>query len=222
MSINLSIINENVSKMLKERNYTLLLGSNLNDCKYFYNIERDEMLIVCYIPILSEKLSINKEQIVNLIEKMLTEDTIILHCIIITDYEPHHDVSLLIKNPKKEINKILSSKHKKLSKNAQKIFLSLKKDINFELFLSKYLMFNLIEHRLVPLHQKLSEKEKIDLFKVLLFKPEYNPLDKLPKMLKTDAICKYYNWEIGDVIKITRTIPNRSIYYRVIVAPMLN
>ncbi len=66
-------------------------------------------------------------------------------------------------------------------------------------------------HYLVPKHQKLSEKEKKELFET------YNiSLKELPKILKTDPSIEELSLLEGDVVKVFRSSPTRgkSIYYR--------
>lgn len=69
-------------------------------------------------------------------------------------------------------------------------------DVEFELFTQDELQYNITEHRLVPKHIKLSEEE------ARIFKKTFGI--KFPTILKTDPICKFYNFQRGDVIKIIR------------------
>ncbi len=66
-------------------------------------------------------------------------------------------------------------------------------------------------HYLVPKHQKLSEKEKKDLFETYKIS-----LKELPKILKTDPAIEELGLTEGDVIKVFRASPTRgkSVYYR--------
>ena len=67
------------------------------------------------------------------------------------------------------------------------------------------------EHILVPKHQKLSEKEKKELF------DKYKiTLKEIPKILITDPTITELQVQEGDIIKITRHSPTRgqSYYYR--------
>lgn len=82
-------------------------------------------------------------------------------------------------------------------------------DVNFEIFLSKHLVFNITKHQLVPRHVVLTKEEKNKLLKTLQCK-----LHQLPKILKTDPISKYFNALVGQVFKIYR---KNEIYYRVVV-----
>lgn len=67
------------------------------------------------------------------------------------------------------------------------------------------------KHVLVPKHIKLSEKEKVELFK------KYNiTLKELPKILKDDPAIVSLNVKPGDVIQIIRKsdTAGETIFYR--------
>jgi len=71
---------------------------------------------------------------------------------------------------------------------------------NLTLFSYKNLMFNLVDHQFVPTHESLTAAEKIKLLSDFMIK-DYN---KLPLISKYDPVCRYYNFKIGDVLRITR------------------
>jgi len=73
----------------------------------------------------------------------------------------------------------------------------------FELFNIKELQINITQHRLVPKHEKVPMEESFQKIK-----------DKIPNILSTDAISRYYNFQRGDIIKITRK--DGSIIYRLV------
>ncbi len=79
--------------------------------------------------------------------------------------------------------------------------------INFEFFKFNDLQFNILRHKLVPKFIKLQKKELDENKK--LFKNI-----QLPKLLKTDAISRFYNYQIGDRIKIIR---KDEISYRIVI-----
>ena len=78
-------------------------------------------------------------------------------------------------------------------------------EYEFELFALHELQLNITKHRLVPRHTHIlpSEKEEIDKYK-----------GKLPILLHTDPISRYYSFKKGEYIRITRK--DGSIIYRVV------
>ena len=85
---------------------------------------------------------------------------------------------------------------------------------NITIFNYKKLMFNIIEHEYVPIHEKLSPTEKVKLLSDFMIKS----YDKLPLLSKQDPVCRYYNFRQNDVVRITRpSSSNKShILYRFI------
>lgn len=77
---------------------------------------------------------------------------------------------------------------------------------HFELFGLHELQLNVTKHRLVPRHEKASLEEKTELDK------SYK--GKLPTILHTDPVSRYYAFQRGDYIRITRK--NGTIHYRVV------
>ena len=102
-----------------------------------------------------------------------------------------------------------------INENTQEQFNELENKIpNITIFKYKSLMFNLIDHEYVPKHERITEKntEKLKLDLMI------NDLEKLPIIHKTDAVCRYYNFKPGDVIKVTRDSLNKKhIAYRYVV-----
>lgn len=78
-------------------------------------------------------------------------------------------------------------------------------EYNIELFSVKELQFNITTHRLVPKHTLATEAEREEL------KIYHN---KLPILLYTDVIRRYYDYKRGDIIRITRK--DNSMIYRVV------
>ncbi len=59
--------------------------------------------------------------------------------------------------------------------------------------------FDIMGHKLVPLHVIISEKEREELFK------EYNiTADQLPKLLNTDPVAAYIEAKPGQIVKVIR------------------
>jgi DNA-directed RNA polymerase subunit H (RpoH/RPB5) len=87
---------------------------------------------------------------------------------------------------------------------------------NLVVFHYKNLMFDITKHHLVPPHIKIkSETEQKDLKKQL----QIDSFNKLPVLLKTDAVARFYHYRKGNIIKIERpSVGNmKHIVYRVVV-----
>lgn len=83
-----------------------------------------------------------------------------------------------------------------------------------EIQLADQYIFNITKHKLVPKHERLSAEE---VQQVLI--QFHCKKSELPKMLTTDPVSKYYAYQPGDVIRITRNqVPTTgsAIYYRVV------
>jgi DNA-directed RNA polymerase I, II, and III subunit RPABC1 len=68
--------------------------------------------------------------------------------------------------------------------------------INIELFTADDLQFNITKHKLVPKHIRLSKEEAKQ------FKEKYGV--NIPKLLRIDPVCRFYDFSTGDIIKIVR------------------
>lgn len=75
-------------------------------------------------------------------------------------------------------------------------------------------MIKVTEHKAVPKHTILSEKEKEEILKRLNIKEE-----QLPKIFSSDPVVKEIEASPGDVLKIEREseTAGKSIYYRLVV-----
>jgi DNA-directed RNA polymerase I, II, and III subunit RPABC1 len=79
-------------------------------------------------------------------------------------------------------------------------------EYEFELFAMHELQLNITRHRLVPRHSRILQSEKEELDK------KYK--GKLPILLHTDPISRYYAFKRGEYIRITRK--DGSIIYRIV------
>ena len=79
-------------------------------------------------------------------------------------------------------------------------------EYDFELFGLHELQLNITRHRLVPRHERvlLSEKQELD--------DSYK--GKIPVILHTDPVSRYYAFEKGEYIRITRK--DGTMIYRVV------
>lgn len=120
------------------------------------------------------------------------------------------------------------SESNKMSNNDDIIFVILDEEVNDEklytvedmydnvtVFHYKKLLYNITKHRLVPKHEKLSNREKIKIKGELMI----DNFNKLPVMLKSDPVSRFYNYRKNDVIKITRpSLGNmKHVVYRCVV-----
>jgi len=68
------------------------------------------------------------------------------------------------------------------------------------------LLYNITKHRLVPKHRCLS------VYETATFKRKYGV--KIPVLLQTDAVVKFYNFKPNDIIEITRA--DGIVMYRIV------
>ena len=78
----------------------------------------------------------------------------------------------------------------------------------------KKIIFDIMNHDLVPLHEIITEKEKKD----LLAKYKIEP-NQLPKILDSDPVCKSIEAKPGQILKIIRKshTAGESFSYRFVV-----
>lgn len=86
---------------------------------------------------------------------------------------------------------------------------------NVTVFDYKKFLINIVEHMYVPKHVKI-HKDEHNLLKTKLM---IKDLEQLPLLSKSDAISRYYNYRIGDVIRIERPSNGnmKHIIYRYVV-----
>jgi DNA-directed RNA polymerases I, II, and III subunit RPABC1 len=84
---------------------------------------------------------------------------------------------------------------------------------NVEIFLQSRMTFNITHHILVPKHVLLNTDEENEILS------KYNiTKSKLPKLLKTDPVARYYGMKTDQICKILRhsAVSGFSVYYRVV------
>jgi DNA-directed RNA polymerase I, II, and III subunit RPABC1 len=79
-------------------------------------------------------------------------------------------------------------------------------EMKFELFAEEDLQYNITKHRFQPIFERLTEEEANE------FKKKYGL--NFAIMRKEDPIAKFYNYQRGDIIKITRK--NGYVTYRIV------
>jgi DNA-directed RNA polymerase I, II, and III subunit RPABC1 len=83
-------------------------------------------------------------------------------------------------------------------------------DLDIELFYVDELQYNITKHYLVPKHELAYKKGTAD---YTAFKKKFMA-DNFPVILKSDVVSRFYAFQKGDIIKITR--PNGLITYRIV------
>lgn len=73
-------------------------------------------------------------------------------------------------------------------------------DNRVRVFPYKRLLFDLAEHDFVPPHERIDQTTRKTLKKQL----NIENWSKLPALERSDAVCRYYGYQRGDVIRITR------------------
>ena len=75
-------------------------------------------------------------------------------------------------------------------------------------------IFNIMNHKLVPLHMIISEKEREELLKKYNIEPR-----KLPKILDIDPVSIYIGAKPGQILKIIRKshTAKEAVSYRLVV-----
>jgi len=93
---------------------------------------------------------------------------------------------------------------------------------NAQLFQESELMFNITKHVLVPKHDKLigDERNKV-LSQFCMGVDGEIHLERLPAIFTTDPVCKYYNWQVNDLVEIKRPRSDgfHDLTFRLVVEP---
>jgi len=105
---------------------------------------------------------------------------------------------------KENANKCIIVYRSNVTSSAKKSLETL--EYEFELFAMHELQLNITKHRLVPKHTRVTQSEKEELDK------DYK--GKLPVILSSDPISRYYGFKKGEYIRITRK--DGSIMYRIV------
>lgn len=86
--------------------------------------------------------------------------------------------------------------------------------VNIEIHPINRLQFNITKHILVPKHEVIKDKDEID---NVLKMYRLETKSKLPIILKSDPVAKYFGLKPGEIVKITRISETAGEYimYRV-------
>jgi len=193
--INLYKVRNNVIEMIRDRKYDIpkefdisleefiIRYENKNIDLYIDNSDKQKI----YVHFLIDNKTFSKGDLKNITESII-------------DKYNDNDIKIIYLLRDKE-NSIIS---KEMSKIIYK---------NIELFIQKYMIFNITKHILVPKHIMLTKEEEDQML------DNYNTnKTQLPKLFKTDPIARYYNMQTGQICKIIRKSPStgESIYYRIV------
>lgn len=87
-------------------------------------------------------------------------------------------------------------------------------DSRIQTFMFQQLKVDITTHRLVPKHTKLDEPDAVKILSSMFIKR-----NQLPKLLTSDAVCRFYNFQPGSVIKIDRNNGHmqETVVYRLVV-----
>jgi DNA-directed RNA polymerase I, II, and III subunit RPABC1 len=111
-------------------------------------------------------------------------------------------INLLKEN---EVNHGIIIYKENITSSAKKLIESIG-DLELETFNKKELQYNLTKHQLVPLHERVNNDDAREIIKKFG--------TKLPIILKTDAVSRFYNFKQGELIKISRK--DGMIVYRIV------
>tara|TARA_B100001093_G_C26664329_1_gene943316 strand:+ start:99 stop:719 length:621 start_codon:yes stop_codon:yes gene_type:complete len=93
------------------------------------------------------------------------------------------------------------------------IFRLLKDYNNVQVMWLNQLKFNPTKHFIVPEHVKMTEEESKEIVRYYSLTSKF----QLPLLLKDDPIARYYNFRVGDIIKIKQSITCQNknyVFYR--------
>ena len=175
-----------VKEMLEQRGYKILNDTSLIKEKleylekddYFFALKQDDTLIFVFFTDIEK---FNSEYVKYYDDKLKCLE--INHCIILYNNN-------ITSSAKKQLLNIpvISTEIKETDKIKNK---------KIEMFRYDELSFNITKHELQPL-----KFETIPIEEEKNFKKKYGT--KIPKLCSTDPIVKFYNFDIGKIIKITR------------------
>ena len=106
-----------------------------------------------------------------------------------------------------ECNHLTLVVKQKITAFAKKELINMPENVFFEMFNLDELLYNVTRHKYVPKHILMNKLEDIsDIHKTFG--------TRLPKILKTDPVSRYYNARPGNIFKIMR---RSGVFYRTIV-----
>ena len=158
----------------------------------------------------------DKEKYIKKVTEQIQEDNnylinnIIVRLISDKDITKNEQITGFL-NKNKDKHKIVVVKS--ISKKQQETLINVNR--NLEFFEGGFFMENLIDNKMVPQYKILTEEEAKD------FKKSYLVFDnEMKRMLKTDAVARYYYLKEGQICKsfFMNEVSGISIDYRIVVS----
>lgn len=163
-----------IDLMLKN-NTTKLSEDIINPLDMNIKLDKSNKCIVKYVMISKIRMNNIQSYVIDMVNNVLKEGD---ELIIITKDKLNNDMGLL------ETFNTYYKTH----------------NIFIQLFWLDTLIINITKHELVPKHRVLDQSEK----DAILEKYNLSSLNKIPIILKTDPVAKFYGITTGDVVEITR------------------
>ena len=198
---NLFNVRKTVLEMLEDRNYVIPESEKINFDEFTIKYNNNNKNLDIFIDDLSESKNLGKIYIYFHNENKTLSKT-----------ELKNLLNKLIENYEDENIKLIILLKEKGNGS---IFKEITKDIykNVEIFMNKNMIYNITHHEFVPKHIILSKDEQEE-----LLEKYSSTLNKLPKILRTDPVAKYYGMKQNQVCKIIRKSPEvgEYVYYRLV------
>lgn len=202
----------NVERMFKIY-YFLIKMMKYRQYKPLFKLYNKENYISKIIALMSEHDSPHKfmDKLILKFKKENTRCIVYFHCLDIKFKKS--DMEYLLKLMEDhECQKIIIISKFKVNPMVFNSVSAIKDDVQF--FVENELLHCIVEHAFMPKFIKMTEEQKKDML-------DYYDCQEtdFPHILETDPIVKYYNFSVGDLLKIERYngTPYPNIYYRVVV-----
>ena len=196
---NLFNVRKTVLEMLEDRNYMIPDSEKINFDDFTIKFNNKNLDI--FIDDLSESKEMGKVYIYFHNENKTLPKAELKNLLnkIIENYEDEN-IKLIILLKEKGNGSIF----KEIAKETYK---------NVEIFMNKSMINNITHHEFVPKHIILTNEEQEE-----LLEKYSSTINKLPKILKTDPVARYYGMKQNQVCKIIRKSPEvgEYVYYRLV------
>jgi DNA-directed RNA polymerase subunit H (RpoH/RPB5) len=213
---NINSIFTTITEMFHDRNYTAINSFEYNNNNKIQLIATAYTPDNIYVNVFLCKDSLNMENFKKMIKTSIINQS--FRVIVIFETKTSN-VDLYIKNLNTKlmdidyIKKIINIKKKNNTKFWEGLQSKQKFKFKIECFTHFELEKNITHHDLQPKTiKKLNQSE----IKTLMSQTQINSLDHFPKILRNDALVKYFGWDINSIIKfhikLGGTIPEYILY----------